>query len=54
MTQRAGTDPRPDGLCGVVRVIPSADVVDANQIQNYDGATCDPNGPFGGCCSQYG
>jgi hypothetical protein len=30
--------PRADGRCG----------------QDFDGATCDPNGPYGGCCSRYG
>ena len=29
---------RPDGKCG----------------QAFDGATCDPNGPYGPCCSQHG
>lgn len=32
------TAPRPDGRCG----------------STVAGATCDPNGPFGGCCSAYG
>lgn len=30
--------PRPDGRCG----------------KDFDGATCDPDGEYGGCCSQYG
>jgi hypothetical protein len=30
--------PRADGQCG----------------KAFGGATCDPNGPYGGCCSQYG
>jgi hypothetical protein len=30
--------PRSDGRCG----------------KDFDGVTCDPNGPYGGCCSQYG
>lgn len=32
------TAPRSDGRCGT----------------GYAGATCDANGPYGGCCSQYG
>ena len=32
------TEPRPDGRCG----------------STYGGATCDPKGSFGGCCSKYG
>jgi hypothetical protein len=32
------TAPRDDGLCGAA----------------YGGATCDPAGAFGGCCSAYG
>ncbi|KAK8234236.1 glyoxal oxidase [Phyllosticta capitalensis] len=34
----AGTAPRTDGRCG----------------QAFGGATCVPQGPYGGCCSQYG
>ncbi|KAI4252101.1 MAG: hypothetical protein L6R42_008110 [Xanthoria sp. 1 TBL-2021] len=34
-----GTAPRPDGRCG---------------LAEFNQATCDPNGPFGGCCSSYG
>lgn len=33
-----GTTPRSDGRCG----------------SSFGGATCDPNGPYGACCSQYG
>lgn len=33
-----GTAPRTDGRCG----------------KDFADATCDPNGQFGGCCSQYG
>lgn len=32
------TSPRSDGRCGT----------------GFDDATCDPNGEYGGCCSQYG
>ncbi|KAL8863660.1 MAG: hypothetical protein Q9178_000343 [Gyalolechia marmorata] len=35
----SGTAPRPDGRCG---------------LAEFNRATCDPNGPFGGCCSSYG
>ena len=34
----SGNVPRSDGRCG----------------KDFGGVTCDPNGPFGGCCSQYG
>ncbi|KAL8691921.1 MAG: hypothetical protein Q9224_004070 [Gallowayella concinna] len=34
-----GTAPRPDGRCG---------------LAEFNKATCDPNGQFGGCCSSYG
>lgn len=33
-----GTAPRTDGRCG----------------KDFGGATCDANGPYGGCCSEYG
>ncbi|KAF2747458.1 carbohydrate-binding module family 18 [Sporormia fimetaria CBS 119925] len=33
-----GAAPRPDGRCG----------------KDFGGATCAANGPFGGCCSEYG
>jgi hypothetical protein len=36
--EKRQTAPRSDGLCGAA----------------YGGATCDPNGAFGGCCSAYG
>ena len=39
ITPRQGTTaPRPDGRCGSA----------------FNGATCDPTGPYGGCCSSYG
>ncbi|KAF2476531.1 DUF1929-domain-containing protein [Lindgomyces ingoldianus] len=34
----SGTAPRSDGRCG----------------KDFAGATCDPNGAYGGCCSSYG
>ncbi|TVY58153.1 Aldehyde oxidase GLOX1 [Lachnellula cervina] len=34
----SGTAPRPDGQCG----------------KDFDDSTCDPKGPYGGCCSSYG
>ncbi|KAF2270809.1 galactose oxidase [Lojkania enalia] len=34
----SGAAPRDDGRCG----------------KDFGGATCDPKGPYGGCCSQYG
>lgn len=37
-TNTTSIAPRDDGLCGAA----------------YGGATCDPAGPYGGCCSQYG
>lgn len=37
-TAVAGTAPRDDGRCG----------------KDFAGATCDANGPYGGCCSSYG
>ncbi|CAO2657437.1 Nn.00g035630.m01.CDS01 [Neocucurbitaria sp. VM-36] len=37
-TKAAGTTPRDDGRCG----------------KDFAGASCDANGPYGGCCSSYG
>lgn len=38
LRKEIGVVPRPDGRCG----------------HDFGGASCDPNGPYGGCCSKYG
>lgn len=49
----SATAPRSDGQCGAV----SSELHRESLVltfQKFGGATCDPKGQYGGCCSQYG